>query len=329
MVDSTRKLNFRFNSLGFAKNNEFFGPIADGYTLFGYQLNPRLAYQPAPNVVLEAGIYLKSDFGQERITQLAPTFTVKFRHKNWNYLFGTLEGSVSHKLIEPLYNFERLLRQRIENGLQINHQTTRTFFDFWISYLQNTLPGYTRQEHFWGGFSLERSLLHKPGFQLSIPVQLTVFHAGGQNIVSPLPVRTALNAAASLSAKWQRRTSGFLRSARLDTYVVGYSENAEKNYAGGGFYPNLTVQFKPLTVLISYWRGTNYRAEYGGDLYQSYTRRFNSVYQEKNRQLVIVRLLKDISVSEGVSVTARFEPHYDLNNGKFEHSEGVYINFRR
>jgi hypothetical protein len=333
LLDSAKKLNFRFSSLGFVKNNEFFGPLADGYTLFGYQLNPRIAYQPAPNVVLEAGVFFKKDFGQERITQLAPTFTVKFRHKNWNYLFGTLEGSVSHKLIEPLYNFERLLQQRIENGLQINHQTDRTFFDFWISYPQNTLPGYTRQEHFWGGLSVEQTITGKSskekGWSLSVPLQLTVFHAGGQNIVSPLPVRTALNAAGSLSLTWQNRATGFLRSFRLDTYVAGYSENAEKKYTGGAFYPNLTLNLKPLTVLFSYWNGTNYRAEFGGDLYQNYTRRFNSVYQEPNRQFLIVRFLKDIVIADGLSVTIRFEPHYDFGNGKFEHSEGVYFNFQR
>ncbi len=327
-LDSTKKLSFRFNSLGFVKNNEFFGPIADGYTLFGYQLNPRIAYQPAPNVVLEAGVFFKSDFGQELITQIAPTFTVKFRHRNWNYLFGTLEGSVSHNLIEPLYNFERLLQQRIENGLQINHQTDRTFFDGWISYLQNTRPGYARQEQFWGGISAELSLLYSPGFRLSVPLQFTVFHAGGQNINSPLPVRTALNAAGSLSVTWQNGASGFVRSARLDTYVAGYSENAEKSYSGGAFYPNLTLQLKPLTVLVSYWRGNAYRAELGGDLYQSYTRRYNSTYQERNRQLLVLRFLKDISITDGLSVTVRFEPHYDVGNGKFEHSEGVYINFR-
>ncbi|MGV3557984.1 hypothetical protein [Larkinella arboricola] len=328
--DSTQKWQFRFNGLGFVRNNEYFGPIADGYTLFGYQLNPRVAYQPAPNVVLEAGVFFKKDFGQDRITQLAPTFTVKFQHRNWNYLFGTLEGSVGHRLIEPLYHFERLLQQRIENGLQITHRTDRTFFDFWISYLQNTLPGYTRQEHFWGGISAEQRFGNpNQEWVLSIPVQITAFHAGGQNINSPLPVRTALNATASLSLTWQNPASGFLRSARLDTYAVGYTENADKPYSGGAFYPNLTVNLKPITVLLSYWNGNGYRAELGGDLYQSYTRRYNSTYREQHRRLLMVRFLKDIKITDGLGVTVRFEPHYDLANNLFEHSEGVYIWFSR
>lgn len=328
--DSTQKLTFRIHSLGFVRNNEYFSPIADGYTLFGYQLNPRIAYRSAPNVVLEAGVFFQKDFGQDRITQLAPTATVKFSHRNWNYLFGTLEGSVSHRLIEPLYNIERLLRQRIENGLQINHLTDRLFFDFWISYLQNTLPGYTRQEHFWGGISAEPQLgkrSRKSGWALSIPVQLTVFHAGGQNINSALPVRTAVNAAGSLSLTWRNGADHFFRSARLDPYFVGYTENAAKPYSGGAFYPNLTFHLKPLTVLFSYWNGNHYRAELGGDLYQSYTRRYNSTDQEPHRKLLIVRFLKDIKITDGLGVTVRFEPHYDFVNHLFEHSEGIYVWF--
>ncbi|WP_128544844.1 hypothetical protein [Larkinella soli] len=331
LPDTTRsgRFSFRFHSLGFVRNNEYFGPLADGYTLFGNQLNPRVAYQPAPHVLLEAGVFLQNDFGQERIARIAPTFTVRFRHRHWDFLFGTLEGSVSHRLIEPLYHFERLLRQRIENGLQVIHRTDRTFFDFWISYPRNTLPGYTRQEQFWGGVSAELPLLLRPGFRLSVPLQATAFHAGGQNIRSPLPVRTALNAAAGLSLSWQNRPDRFIRTVRLDTYAAGYRENADSLRSGGAFYPNLTLGLKPLTVLVSYWNGNDYRAEYGGDLYQSATRRFGSTYREARRRLLIVRFLKDVKIADGLVVTLRFEPHYDLKNRLFEHAEGIYLTFTK
>ena len=41
-VDTTKESQFffKFQNLNFLKNNEYAGPMADGYTLFGYQLNP-------------------------------------------------------------------------------------------------------------------------------------------------------------------------------------------------------------------------------------------------------------------------------------------------
>ena len=51
------------NSLGFSKNNEYFNDIADGFTLFGYQFNPYLSYQPLKNVRFDVGLYLQKDFG--------------------------------------------------------------------------------------------------------------------------------------------------------------------------------------------------------------------------------------------------------------------------
>src|SRR5919112_1544823 len=64
--------NFRIglNAFGFTRNNEYFNDIADGYTLFGYHLNPKLVYFPAPFVRLEGGVFLWQDFGNNRFTQI-------------------------------------------------------------------------------------------------------------------------------------------------------------------------------------------------------------------------------------------------------------------
>ena len=332
---SAKKLGFRFNSLGFVKNNEYFSPIADGYTLFGYQLNPQLTYQPAPTVLLAGGVFIQKNFGEpEFVQRVVPTFTIQFKRRNWLYRFGTLDGSTSHRLVEPLYNFERLLRARIENGLQVVHQTDRTFLDVWVSYPQNALPGYTRQEQFWSGISGEWQIgkdlhLTTADLRLEIPVQLTVFHEGGQNLAVPATVRTAINGAAALSVSWQTaRKQAFLRGGRLDLYGTFYTETADQMVGGAGFYPNIRFDLRPFSVLLSYWNGHTYRAEYGGDLYQSYSRFLGSSRIEPRRSLLIARFLRDVQLADGLTATVRFEPHYDFGNSLFEHSAGVYLTYR-
>ena len=116
--DRENKLYLDIGLLGFTKNNEYFNDIADGYTLFGYQFYPSLAYFPAENVRIDAGIYLQKDFGASGFQTIAPTFSLKVKKGDWNIIFGNLDGGLNHRLIEPLYDFERVLNDRLETGLQ-------------------------------------------------------------------------------------------------------------------------------------------------------------------------------------------------------------------
>src|SRR5687767_7880406 len=67
------------DAFGFSKNNEYFNDIADGYTLFGYQLNPKLVYFPSEFIRVEAGALLWQDFGTNNFNQVRPTFTIKIQ----------------------------------------------------------------------------------------------------------------------------------------------------------------------------------------------------------------------------------------------------------
>jgi hypothetical protein len=109
------KLYLGLNLLGFGKNNEYFDTTVEGYTLMGYQVNPYLSYHVAPNVRLDAGVYAQKDFGNEEYSEVKPTLSLKITNGNLGFVFGTLEGSLNHRLIEPLYDFERVLKNRLEN----------------------------------------------------------------------------------------------------------------------------------------------------------------------------------------------------------------------
>lgn len=115
---NANEIRINVQALGFVKNNEYFNKIADGYTLFGYQLQPSVSYQPSKDVIIQAGVLLWKDFGAAGYEDIAPTFTIKLRRKQWELLFGTLEGNLNHGYIEPLYDFERLVSNRLEHGVQ-------------------------------------------------------------------------------------------------------------------------------------------------------------------------------------------------------------------
>ena len=332
-LDSTKskQFSFHFESFSFLKNNEYFLNIADGYTLFGNQFSPKVAYQPAPHVRIEAGVYAWKDFGNDAFTKIQPIFTVKIEKDSSQFLFGNLEGQLNHHLVEPMMNFERVILNRQESGIQYTRRKQNTFFDSWIDWQNMIYKNSDTKEEIFAGVSWNKTLINSPNFRFSIPFQMTFKHRGGQITRDTAQVITNINTAIGVEAEW--RTKGFLQKIRMQNYWVGYKQNS--NYHpyfpdGSGIYLNLTAETKMVNLMISYWKSSGYMSDTGGDLYQSVGRTFrNPNAIEKNRKLLIIRVMKDWKVINNLWLTFRFEPYFDLNNkNTFEHSESLFLTYR-
>ena len=332
-LDSTKsnQFSFQFESFSFLKNNEYFLKVADGYTLFGNILSPKMVFQPAPNVQIEAGIFVRKDFGNNAFTSIQPIFTVKIQKKFSQFLFGNLEGQLNHHLIEPMMNPERVILNRQEAGLQYTKRKINTFFDSWIDWQKMIYNGSDFKEEIFAGFSWNKKLITKPNFSFSIPVQLTFQHRGGQTTKDTGQVITNINTAIGVEAEW--RLKGFLEKIRIQNYFVGYRQNS--NYHpffpdGLGVYLNLTTETKFINLMISYWNSTGYISDAGGDLYQSVGRTYDyGKVVEKYRNILIIRAMKDWKIIDNLYLTFRFEPYFDFNNQNFEHSESLFLTYRQ
>jgi len=324
-------LSFQFESFSFIKNNEYFLKVADGYTLFGNILSPKICYQPAQNVQIEAGIFARKDFGNNSFTSVQPIFTVKIQKDSSQFLFGNLEGHLNHRLVEPMLNFERVILNRQEAGLQYTKRKRNTFFDAWIDWQKMIYRGSDFKEEIFAGFSWNKKIYTRSNFSFSIPLQLTFQHRGGQTTVDTGQVITNINAAIGFEAEW--RIIGFLKKIRLQHYFVGYRQNA--NYHpffpdGSGAYFNLTAETQVMNLMISYWNSSDYLSDAGGDLYQSVGRTFNyGKVVEKYRNILIIRAIKDWKIINNLYLTFRFEPYFDFNNHGFEHSESLFLSYRQ
>ncbi|AKQ47418.1 hypothetical protein TH63_01480 [Rufibacter radiotolerans] len=341
--DQTGELQLGLNVLGYQKNNEYFNDIAEGYTLFGYHLNPRLIYHASPTVRLDVGVQVQKDFGTKKYSLVQPTFTLRYEENGMALLLGTLEGHLNHGYIEPLYDFERVMTNRLENGLQFLLDKPGTKVDVWIDwqrYLRRLDPF---QEEVAGGVSSEITLYRTPvslGFEentpetetyIGLPLQFTAQHRGGQIDDTDLPLVTLANVAAGLVFKksYDRKV---LKALHFQPYVVGWKDfSNEKNLAftqGGGLYLNAGVDTKYQNVMLSYWRGNGYYSELGGKLFPSVSSNFKTPdYTQKNRQLLILRFMHDIKLMDGLDLTLRVEPYYDLDFPKLEFSNSLYLNF--
>jgi hypothetical protein len=328
--------------------------------LFGYQLNPELIYQPSKNFKLRAGVFVKKDFGNADLTQIAPTFNVQFKADSLSIIFGTLEGALNHQLIEPLFDFERAINNRLENGLQFLYHKKKWRADLWIDWLRMIYASSAFQEEISVGLSTTYQLVNKEKYQVEIPLQIQMFHRGGQIGTHSNRLTNWFNGAIGLSSQYNFSNHSRIRSLRLEGYGVMYQDfssrkvNIFKN--GSGLYYNLTLKTKWLDIMASYWLANRFRSWQGGNLYQSvavFSPRLETPdpfakpiiksprlvsqpgdtsqipYRETDRELLILRLMHDFRIMKGLVLTLRIEPVYNLPNRTFEFSHGFYITYRQ
>ncbi len=320
-------------ALGFTKNNEYFDRIADGYTLFGYQVLSELVFFPAEKISLAAGVFAWKDFGTNKYSKIAPTFTIDVGWKSLRLLFGTLHGNLEHQLIEPIYDFERVMTNRIENGVQVIFNKDRFLADLWINWENMLYEGDPDQEELSGGLVTKYRILEHERLDIEIPLQIFGMHRGGQIDVSPLPIKTVFNTTFGISGYLKFPESSFFHGIKTDDYLVVYDDlSFEKQDAfreGYAFYLNLALKTKLFDLMVSYWNGDKYISNYGGALYNSRSTTFkHPEYLEPNRELLIFRLLQDMYILDNLCISARLEPYYNFVTKKFNFSHGLYINYK-
>ncbi|HSI91684.1 MAG TPA: hypothetical protein VK927_11240 [Adhaeribacter sp.] len=355
-----KELRLGVRTLGFFKNNEYFNKIADGYTLFGYHLMPTLQYYPSEKVKVEAGVLMWKDFGSFNIQQFQPTFTLTYTSGAHTLLFGTLNGNLNFGYIEPLWDFERQLLVPLQNGVQYIYKKPKFDLQAFIDWQLMQYRFDARQEEVGGGFVSNITLLQKQHtaqkvvadgvikieneqtHKISLPIQFTGQHKGGQIDLNDRPLTTIFNGAVGLEYtfhttpnsffSWPSRKKPLLHSLYTKNYLVGYDDYSFQHQLpfqrGSGIYLNAGADTRFGEFMLSYWRGNGYINEFGGRLYQSVSTTVkNPDYTEKRRELLIFRHLSTYHLTEGVTLSNRFEPLYDLQKGNFEFSTGFYVHF--
>ena len=333
-MDSSRngQLFLGVNTLSFIKNTEYFNKIVNGKTLLGYQISPYLSFHPSPNLRIDAGIFARKNFGDPQFfTKFEPIFTIKYQQNDFALLFGNIEGSLNHRLIEPLYSFERMLLRRLENGFQLQYINEHIFLDTWLDWLTLLNKKDSLPEEIVSGISLNYALINHTRFTLQLPTQFLLYHSGGQGL--NFNIYNLFFGALGGNCRFKINPYNFLQELSLENYYVvnRYSGAVSLPFKKGeGFYSNLIFKTKRFHVMGSYWHGAGFSSEnLGGLLYQSASiidKQVNHI--EQLRTLCILRFLYDWQLTDEITISLRFEPYYDFNNSLFEHTEGFYINYR-
>ena len=323
-----------FNNFNYLRNTEYFNDIEVGRTLFGYQLNPSLYIQPNSHVKLQAGVFVQSDFGgNPGYNKILPTFSLKITSGQKNtrsFIFGTLEGALAHRLIEPLFDVNTTITNRIENGAQFKIETPKSFFDAWINWEKFIERGSPFKEQFTAGISLNQHIYENDnGLYLSLVDQIVAHHHGGQIDKDTLNMTMQVNFA--LGAELGQIKKGWLDEWRLDAYITDYHENTNSGYfpyrSGNGLYSSLFVRKSAWGFMGSYWQGDKWIAPRGTTLYSSVSLD-KPGYTQPTRQLIFVRFLYNKSLADGLNLSARVEPVYNIQASILDFSYSLYLSYK-
>ena len=125
LISPSSKFGFLIDNVNYIRDTEYHSDIEQGATWAGTQIWPSAVYRYNQNISFKGGIFLQKDFGNNKFRTVIPTYTISYTNSNVKVNFGTLDGSLEHKLIEPMYAIENFIDKRIENGLQIKGKYKR------------------------------------------------------------------------------------------------------------------------------------------------------------------------------------------------------------
>ena len=332
----TGELHLSVYNFNYLRNYEYFNKIQDGYTLFGAQLEPQLLYYAHPRLAISAGVHLRKDFGGRGIYRTYPLFSIKYQKGNTTLINGVLEGNIHHRMIEPMYDFEKKITEPVEYGTQFIISNKSLFLDAFINWKRMIYKPSPDQEQILAGASADLNLIKNTKISLSLPLQLTVFHQGGQIDLVDIPLQTLVNTA--LGFKLKIPFQGFINAFRSENYYTSYTDFsftlAQAYSKGGGWHLNSGIDTKYGSVMGTYWNANGYISFNGMPIYQSVSQQINHTgFTEKNRQLLMLRYSYQKRLIPNFYLDFRFEPMMDLNrprgSKKIEFSNSSFLVYKQ
>lgn len=330
--DSTMTGKWGFNAeiLTYARNTEYTTKLDKGKTLLGIQAIPMFSYRPFDSVQFTGGVYLKKDLGSDQFDRISPVFALQIRERGHEFTFGTLQGSTTHQLIEPLYHFEGLINKRMENGIQHRYHGKRIRSDFWIDWEKMIYQKSPYREEFTAGYSGEWYAIDWDKFKWSFPVQVLAHHRGGEIDASPLPVESQYNFAYGSRMRFPISDSK-LKMIELQGYLTYYEDRsripADSFIDGLGQYVSLLFQAKHTGLMFHYWDAHQFQSPNGDPVFRSLSVR-NPAYIFHYRKMISARLMYERMLFPDFLLSGRLHVMSDLHQGNQDFVLELYLRYR-
>jgi hypothetical protein len=329
----SNKLFLGIENGDYFKNNYYYNNFEVGYKEIGWFLQPTLEYHPTGNTRLSAGVHMLKYSGLEKLTQFTPVLSFQYRMApGSDLIIGTIYGTTNHRLVEPIFMFDRYNQNHVENGFQFLFDKKRVWSDLWMNWETFIFDRSPIQERFTVGTSTLVKLTDPEApLRIEVPLQTLIMHRGGMHTIVSAHVQTYLNYVYGVNIEY-RLQSAIFQNLALRSYMVHYQDlsfSGEQPFQQGrGFYPNLILEGKIFDLLFGYWNAQKFIAPRGEYLFQSVSK-VDSSFTEKERRLLNFKFALHHTIARGIEVGARFESYMDLKHKNIDYTYTLFIAFNR
>lgn len=331
-IDSTSSLKINLYALSFTKNNEYKNDFTRGFTGIGYILRPGVQISLSDKFKFSAGVWLRQFSGLEILEEPQLHFRMEYQLPNGFLLvLGNLYGTFSHGLEEPLYRFDRLYLEPVENGIQLLKTGSILKSDTWLHWENYLKGGEDEQEIFHFG-SVNSLTLFDNDVKLVLPIQLLVSHRGGEIDVSDEQVRTVLNASLGFNLskrinKWTLSlVPSYLIYRGVQVPVTGINKLPFEN--GSAYHLTLKLESPELLISTSYWNANKFISPRGEFLYQSISD-YNPNFNILDRELWMTNIRYQHEIYNGINLSLRWSSYYDLIDKDLAHNLGLFLSINQ
>jgi hypothetical protein len=324
------KLNFRFESTAFMKNNEYTSQYAIGKTGIGFQVKPTLEYYFNKNTKLNIGIYALKYSGLDVFSQAIPIFSVHHEiAKGHEFIFGNIYGNLNHELAEPLFRFDRYYTNNIEYGFQYLHNSKYIESDLWLNWEKFIFSGDPFQEEFTVGNHSKIKFIDKSKFKIYGDFQATLSHKGGEIDTYDGPSIYLFSGAYGLNIDFESKNFKYGASHKTFWYRGARLPEEGKNYQhfnhGNGTYITSYVTHKFFKAEAGYWQGEKFIASRGEYLFMNVSEQKEDL-KENTRKIFTAKLKLKRPITKNLRLELRTEIYIDLDKPDLpDYTYGFYF----
>ena len=315
------------SSTAFFDNLEFANYIEKGYTLTGFNFEPRLRYDIGNRYSISAGAHTLSYAGEPEFDKISPVVTIHtFLSEKVQLNLGTIDGKGCHGLPEPVFMPEREFLNQPETGLQILFTGNRFEGETWINWEKFLFFGDTIQEEFTVGVSGKVKLLKDSDIRLDIPLYALAVHQGGQINVTESVVSTLANLGGGVNFSVPAG-NGRVGVEALAFLGKDLSPNPHHIYKNGwAIYPRAYYNFKSIYVDLGYWKADSLMLPRGQQIFGSLST-VHPHYNSPEREIITANFVYSKTLAKGFNLSGKVQLYQVITESQLDFRFAVIVRF--